>query len=110
KDREPLLLLRKSAEASEPAKWFEKGAVNSPALIQAQAIDVDLDGWTDIVGLSAKRLPVLLHNQGGKLVQVKEALGLDAAWPKDVVAVAMADLGGKGRADLLVWSEASGLE
>ena len=44
------------------AKWFTPGTVKSPPLLHAQAIDLDLDGLADVVGLSKDRRAVLLHN------------------------------------------------
>src|SRR5205823_13002570 len=84
---------------------FQAGAVKSPVLLQAQAVDLDLDGWTDVVGLSAQGVPVLLHNKGGTLVHAAQALGSDADWPKDVRAVAVVDIDGDCFGDLLVWAE-----
>jgi hypothetical protein len=82
--------------------------------VQAQAVDLDLDGWADVVGLSAQapRRPVWLHNQGdGKRFRdERESLGADVAWPKDLVAVAVTDVNGDGFPDLLVWSESEGLQ
>jgi len=60
--------------------------------------------------LSKDRRPVLLHNKGGKLKQVSEAFGRDQDWPKDLVAVAVAELSGDCFPDLLVWSESKGLQ
>jgi hypothetical protein len=62
------------------------------------------------VGLSAAGRPVLVHNQQSKLVWMREALGADSAWPDDIVAVTAADLDGRCRADLLVWSARHGLK
>jgi hypothetical protein len=109
-DHRPLLLLNRSNPAQPATKWFQPGATNSPPLLQAQAIDLDLDGWTDVVGLSAQRKPVLLHNDGHRLVHRREALGADAAWPNDLVAVTVGDFSGHGLPDLLVWSETEGLQ
>jgi cytochrome c-type biogenesis protein CcmH/NrfG len=107
----PLLLLNRSASAPpDPHQWFQPGITDSPPLMQAQAVDIDLDGWTDILGLSDQRKPVLLHNTGGRLEQAREALGLDAAWPKDLVGVAAVDVNGDGFPDLLIWSEGAGLQ
>jgi lipoprotein NlpI len=106
----PLLLLnRLASEGTNPAQWFQVGSTMSPPLLQAQAIDIDLDGWTDIVGLSDQRRPVLLHNAGGRLNYAPEALGADAAWPKDLIGVAAVDVDGNGFPDVLVWSEGTGL-
>jgi hypothetical protein len=109
-DHRPVFLLNRSAADRPVAQWFQPGATNSPPLLQAQAVDLDLDGWTDVVGLSAQRKPVLLHNDGRRLVHRREALGADAAWPGDLVAVAVGAFGGHGRPDLLVWSEHEGLQ
>jgi hypothetical protein len=107
----PLLLLNRSPSApTDPAQWFQAGTTNSPPLLQAQAVDIDLDGWTDIVGLSEQRQPILLHNTGGRLEYAREALGSDAAWPKDLIGVTVADVDGDGFPDLLVWSEGAGLQ
>lgn len=120
--RSDLLLLRPTARplylASQPAnsaeqnfeKLFHLGPCQSPTLIQAQAIDIDNDGWTDVIGLSDRKLPVLLHNRGGKLAHALEGLGGDSSWPKDVIAVAAVTLRESCFADVLVWSEASGLQ
>jgi tetratricopeptide (TPR) repeat protein len=88
--------------------WFSASGTSAPVLRQAQAVDLDLDGWCDVVGLSDQRVPVLLHNQGGKLAWVREALGTDKTWG-DVTAVLACDLDNLCKLDLLVWSESQGL-
>jgi hypothetical protein len=108
--RPALLETRRGTSASDIAASYLSGAVNSPPLIQATAIDIDHDGWTDVVGLSAEHRPVLLHNDGGRLAHVQDAFGLDSDWPKDLVAMAVADLAGGSHRDLLVWSEKQGLQ
>src|SRR5439155_2924071 len=81
---------------------FEPGGTNSPALKQAVAADIDMDGWTDVVGLGADGKPVLLHNLGdGRLEHAPDAFGPVAAGH----ALAVADLDGDGAPDLLVWSD-----
>ena len=107
-DQAPRLLQRlNSGRGAGPD--FRRGAVESPPLRQAHAIDLDLDGWTDVVGLSAGGRPVFLHNEGGRLVYAREALGRDLDWPRDLVAVNVLDADGDGRPDLVVWSESDGL-
>lgn len=104
-----LLLARGDAHAPDLAKWFEPGATDSPPLLHARTVDIDLDGYPDVVGFSEKRRPVLLHNDGRRLVNLPNAFGLDIRWPRDLVAVAAADLTSDDFPDLLVWSEGEGL-
>jgi tetratricopeptide (TPR) repeat protein len=114
-----LLLNRCETPKKDPQTWFEPGVLKSPPLIQAQAVDVDLDGWPDVIGLSDKHIPVLLHNLGGKLIEHANAFGLDDRWPPDLIAVtAVAPKIGppvsktttcNAFPDLLVWSESKGL-
>jgi tetratricopeptide (TPR) repeat protein len=108
--RGPVVLVHQPVgPGTQPSQWFSPKRTNSPALIQAHAIDVDLDGWPDVVGLSDERKPVLLHNEGGRLTQAVGALGSDRDWPSDLVAVAVADCNCDGFPDLLLWSESEGL-
>jgi hypothetical protein len=109
--RAPLLLLH-HPNVSEPdtSKWFEAQPIQGPALLQAAATDIDLDSCTDVVGLSEARRPVLLRNDGRRLVHVPEALGSDRDWPDDLTALAVADLNCDGWPDVVVWSEKSGLQ
>ena len=74
--KKPLLLLsQRDTPATGLTDRFTNGATDSPPLRQAQAVDLDLDGWTDIVGISQDRQPVLLHNDGaGRLVHRHDAL------------------------------------
>jgi hypothetical protein len=107
----PILLLNQSGPGKVDLKdCFELGAVDSPPLLQAQAVDLDLDGWTDVVGLSVQRRPVLLHNDGWRLVFVPEAFGSDSAWPKDLLAITVLDVDGDCFSDLLTWSASFGLQ
>src|SRR5262249_39288495 len=86
-------------------KWFRRGTVQSPPLLHAHAVDVDLDGRTDVVGLSQARRPVFLRNDGKKLVEVSAGLGAADSWPKDLIAVAVAALDGDCRAEVRAWTE-----
>jgi Flp pilus assembly protein TadD len=107
--RPVVLLNRHGRDQKDSGKWFERGPTNSPPLLQAQAIDLDLDGWTDVVGLSAAREPVLLQNDAGRLVHRSGALAPDGAWPKDLIALTVDDFDGDGLPDVLGWSEKEGL-
>jgi tetratricopeptide (TPR) repeat protein len=103
--QKPALLVQGKSGSDD---WFTAAGTNAPAMLQAQAIDLDLDGWCDVVGLSDQRAPVLLHNQGGRLAWVREAFGADKFWG-DVTAVVACDLDNVCKLDLLVWSESRGL-
>src|SRR5262249_19117940 len=106
----PVLLLREPRGGAAVAKWFTRGTVKSPPLLHAQAIDLDLDGPPDVVGLSKDRRAVLLHSDSGtRLVHAVSALGPDEAAPGDVLAVAAADLDGDCRPEVLLWAEREGL-
>jgi hypothetical protein len=110
-DQKPALLINQTpADPGNMADRFRAGTVDSPPLLQAQAIDLDLDSWTDVVGLSDKRQPTLLHNQEGRLIQVPGAFGANGKWPADLQAVRVVDFSGSHFGDLLVWSEAGGLK
>jgi cytochrome c-type biogenesis protein CcmH/NrfG len=104
--RNPLLWLQMGSAGRDR---FYPGMTNSPRLLQAQAVDIDLDGRTDVVGLSDKRRPVLLHNDAQRLVHVRQGLGADADWPADVAALVVTDADGDGFPDFFLWSEAGGL-
>lgn len=93
-----------------PADWFEAELLAGPPLRQAVAVDLNLDSWTDVVGLSRDGIPVLLQNMGGKLLPQAEAFGRDADWPRDLLAVAVCDANGDINPDLFVWSESEGLQ
>jgi Tfp pilus assembly protein PilF len=109
--RRPMLLRFRDTGGNDAGKrWETDSADRWPPLMQAQAVDLDLDGWTDVVGLSQSRAPVLLHNDGdGHLALTPDALapGLTA---DDLLAVAACDLDGDGYPDVLVWSAAEGLQ
>jgi hypothetical protein len=83
-------------------KDYVAGNTNSPQLRHAVAVDLDMDGWPDVVGLGADGKPTFLHNQGdGRLENKANPLG-DT---EPALAIACADLDGDGAPDLLLWSE-----
>jgi hypothetical protein len=107
----PVLLVSKSFDGKKDVrKGFGLGTTNSPPLLQAQAIDLDYDGWTDVVGLSDKHIPVLLQNDGTRLIYDSDSLGLETIWPPDLVAVRVGRFGTGKFLDLMTWSETKGLQ
>src|SRR5262245_11870063 len=108
--KSPVLLLSKDGRLDGPAgKWFTRGDTSSPALKHATCVDIDADGWADVVGLSADRKLVLLHNDGqNRLVYLRDAFGVPL--PEDLIAATAADLDGDCHVNVLVWSETEGLK
>lgn len=110
-DKRPHLLRNRSQPGQEaPADWFAAEILAGQALRQAVAVDVNLDSWTDVVGLGRDGIPVLLQNTGGKLLPQAEAFARDADWPRDLLAVTVCDANGDFNPDLFVWSESKGLQ
>jgi hypothetical protein len=88
------------------AKDYAVANTNATTWRQAVTVDVDLDGWTDAVGLAAAG-PALLHNQSDARLEHKiGAFGLAEKLPVNTFAVACADLNGDCNPDLLFWSDA----
>jgi hypothetical protein len=105
----PQLLRRTPDAQGDTEPRFVALPLDSPPLMQALAVDVDLDGWTDVVGLSAKRRPVLLHNEAGKLVPQSDALGEADAFEDELIALTVMT-SDDGLLELLAWSEGKGLQ
>ncbi|MBX3399126.1 MAG: VCBS repeat-containing protein [Gemmataceae bacterium] len=78
---------------------FKTLVADLPILLQAQAIDLDHDGRTDIVGLSADRKPVLVRGEGS-LKTAANPFG-DLA---DLIAVAAGDFDGDCDNDVIGWA------
>jgi hypothetical protein len=109
-DHKPLFLINQpGGGAAKIDRWLVPGVIDSPPLLQAQAVDIDMDGWIDIVGLSDRHQPILLHNDGKRLVRVSDAFGTESQSPNDLLAALAFDSNGDCFPDLLVWSEAKGL-
>jgi hypothetical protein len=109
--RKPFLFSSKTdAPARDLADRFVPGAVDAPPLLQAEAVDLDLDGWTDVVGLSQDGQPVFLQNDGaGRLVQ-RHGMLRPSGQSEPLVGLAVSDLDGDGLADLLFWTANEGLQ
>jgi tetratricopeptide (TPR) repeat protein len=104
----PRLLLQRTPQADEDGSpRFMSRPTNAPPLRQAVAVDLDLDSWTDAVGLTADGEPVLLHNVGGWLKPEVDLFAGDR--PRDVIGVTVCDIHGKERSDVILWSETEGL-
>ncbi|MFO0866306.1 MAG: FG-GAP-like repeat-containing protein [Gemmataceae bacterium] len=105
-DRPPALL--RSIGAGQTAS-FESGIANSPSLLQATVVDVDLDGWADVCGITPGGDVAFLHNQHGSLLTTPSLLAPLAGKAKDIQAIAALDADGDMVPDLAVWSKSSGL-
>jgi tetratricopeptide (TPR) repeat protein len=109
--RPPLLLMSRATPGEKDVgRWLEATTLSAPPLKQAAAIDVDFDSWTDVVGIDEQGRTVLLHNRGGTLVRSQLRLSPSQQMPQDLLALAAADVVGNAFPDLVVWSEAEGLQ
>jgi tetratricopeptide (TPR) repeat protein len=107
----PLILLSKRDDPGVSiGDRFARGAISSPHLKSALWCDLDLDGRTDIIGLSIERKPVFLQGDGtGKFRSKDKPFGPDADAIPELLAVASVDLDGDHVPDLFAWSESAGL-
>jgi tetratricopeptide (TPR) repeat protein len=103
----PSWLPKPRRDRTAPVAPPPQPSVEGPPLRHAVAIDLDRDGWTDVVGLSQRGAPVLLHNDRGKLKWRRDALGPPGLWPKDLIALTVQP--DPVRPILLGWSESEGL-
>jgi tetratricopeptide (TPR) repeat protein len=103
----PRILLSKRDDPSENlAARFSPGVTDSPPLRSASWVDLDLDGRTDVVGLSVDSKPVFLQGDGaGKFAKKTAPFGLAADSLSDLVGVSVTDLDGDRQSDLLAWTE-----
>ena len=107
----PKILISKTDEPSENmGSRFANGVTDCPTLCSASWVDLDLDGRTDLVGLSRQRKPVYLQGDGaGKFAQKNLPFGPDADAITDLLAVVPVDFDVTGNPDILCWSESAGL-
>jgi hypothetical protein len=87
---------------------FAAGITNADRMRTSRIIDLDLDGRFDVVGL-ANSGPVLVHNQGDRLVVALDAFGPGATRGLDagkLFAAIVTDLDNDGPADLMIVSDA----
>jgi tetratricopeptide (TPR) repeat protein len=104
----PVLLHQTGRRSASPQDSFRVVELKCPPLRQAQMIDLDLDGWPDLVGVSHDGRAMLLHNRGGGLSCVGDA-AVGSDWPQDLEALLAVDFNGDGLPDLVGWSARSGL-
>jgi tetratricopeptide (TPR) repeat protein len=105
-----VLVSKRDAAGGNLAERFGPGVVDSAALRSASWSDLDLDGRTDIVGVSAERKPVLLQGDGkGKFAKRATPFGPDADATTDLLALSVVDVDGDNNPDLLAWSAGAGL-
>ncbi len=98
------LVSKKDVPGADFAKRFSPGATDSPALLSAQRCDLDLDGRSDIVGLSTDGRAVFLQGDGeGKLANKSEPFGPAVAKLTGLNAVATMDTNGDCSPDLVTW-------
>ena len=105
-----VLVSQRDVTGGQLAERFASGTTDSPPLRSATWADLDLDGKTDFVGLSADGKLVFLQGDGaGKFTRRLTPFGPDAEAHFDLVAVAPVDVDGDNNPDVLLWSAAGGL-
>jgi lipoprotein NlpI len=105
-DRSDLLLLPEDQPMIVRWDSEKRGVTDSPPLKQAHRADLDLDGRSDIVGLSHDGKPVFLQGDGnGKFTRQPEAFGPTAEKLPGLTAVAVADFDADGNPDLLALAD-----
>lgn len=110
-EREPTrLLMNRSLPGDDLSQAFEAGP-SFPSMRQARVADVDLDGWPDVVGISAENQLILLRNQrqDGLREEASSLAAIDAN-PTPAQACLLLDLNRDLFPDLIVWREQGGLE
>jgi Flp pilus assembly protein TadD len=107
-----MLAASEPPQVISPRPESQPATVTSPPLVQAAAVDIDLDGSTDIVGLSKAGDAVLLINRRGRLEAVADAFDSPSSSPtsSDLLAALPADIDGDGQSDLVTLSRSRGLE
>ncbi|MCI0637840.1 MAG: FG-GAP-like repeat-containing protein, partial [Gemmataceae bacterium] len=75
-----------------------------PGLVQAHAVDFDLDGWADVIGHAGT--PVLFLNHGGEL----KATALPSLTKNPILGMAVADVDSDYLPDLVLLTANAGLE
>ncbi len=98
-----LLVSKKDVPDGDFAKRFGPGTTDAPHLLAAQRCDLDLDGRSDVVGLSEGRAVFLQGTGDGRLENRREPFG-PAIGQLLVHAVATADIDDDGVPDLLLWT------
>lgn len=88
---------------------FAQGSTDSPSLRTAAWVDLDLDGRTDLVGLSNDGQPTFLRgDSNGKFTRKEAPFGPDADSISELVGVLPVDLDADSNVDLLAWSATGG--
>ena len=97
------LVSKKEVADGDFARRFGAGVTDAPSLFSAQRCDLDLDGRSDLVGLSGTKAVFLQGDGEGKLTNRSEPFG-PAIDKLPLNAIAVADIDGDGAPDLIAWS------
>jgi hypothetical protein len=104
----PLLLRNEGKAGTEPAKIYAKAALNSPPLRQAGVVDIDLDGWPDVVGLTDDgHIRLLRNNRKNGFAEAMALPGTEDTG--DLIACLALDVDGDDVPGLLAWHDTKGL-
>ena len=111
KSTHPKIMVSKREDFGDKLEGrFAPGETDSPPLKTAMWIDLDLDGRTDIVGISSDRKAVFLQGDGkGKFIR-KNLPFQEEADKHDLLSIIPININGDCKVDLLCWTETSGLK
>ena len=101
---------RNATATGSGALAWERWPSDAKGWRSASAIDLDLDTWTDLVGLPARGEPPTLdwaRNDGTRLTSSPLTLGPDGTAPEGLAGFAIADLVGDPLPDLLLVPDGS---
>lgn len=105
-----ILVSKHDTPGKKLSERFAPGLTDAPSMRSAAWTDLDLDGRTDIVGLSADRKPVFLQGHGtGKFTKANAPFGPAVDSIADLIAIVVFDIDGDHVPDVLVWSDSDGL-
>src|SRR5262249_45322047 len=104
----PLLLLNRDKPGTEPAKIYDKVALSSEPLRQAGVVDLDLDGWPDVLGLTDDgHIRLLRNDRKNGFIEVAALPGVEDKG--GLVACMALDIDGDDVPGLLAWHGSTGL-
>jgi hypothetical protein len=106
-----LLVSQRDRPAESLSSRYAAVSLDAQGLRAGAWADLDLDGRTDVIGVTADNKPVYLQGDGrGKLTKKLSPFGPKAEAMQDLLAAVPADLDGDNNPDVLLWSAGGGVQ